>query len=227
MGISANTFNKNKEKYLNELKRFANFHLDGKKIIIDEVLDPIYSKQGSQAYQLIKRELDKEWSEDGLDSCQRVSLKIGEKYGGELAVSAATIYNYARKSRNELYGKPFQERGSIGSCVYLWCKKRGEGIDAAYELLSPHEEEIKQQLIKKYFGDATEKQIIVQGMVEMGEIKKEDAWDVLSELTGMCGNKFIMFLNELQEKIGCQVIRGTLVERDSQLYLQGCDENST
>ena len=65
----------------------------------------------------------------------------------------------------------------------------------------------------KYFGDATEKQILVKGMIESGEIKKEDAWEVLEELTNMRTGNFMAFLTELQEKIGCQVIRGTFVER--------------
>jgi polyhydroxyalkanoate synthesis regulator phasin len=79
--------------------------------------------------------------------------------------------------------------------------------------LTDEEEEIKQGLIKKYFGDATEKQIFIKGMVEMGEIRKEEAWELLEELTNMKGNNFMLFLGELQDKIGCQVVRGTLVER--------------
>lgn len=217
MGVTANTFNKSKDKYLEELKLFAVYHLEGKKVVIDEVLNPVYSKQGSKNYQLVKKEVDKVWSKDGLDSCSRVGLRIEDKLKGSVELSHNTIYNYTRQSRDELYGKPFQEAGKLGSCKYLWCKKEGEGIDTEYRLLNEEEEEIKQNLIKKYFGDATEKQIIVQGMVELGEIKKEEAWDVLQELTGMHGNNFMAFLNELQVKIGCQVIRGTMVDRTDRM----------
>ncbi|MDV3427435.1 MAG: hypothetical protein LIR50_10275 [Bacillota bacterium] len=50
----------------------------------------------------------------------------------------------------------------MGKCRYLWCK---ETEDGDLRQLTFEEEEIKQKLIKKYFGDATEKQILVQGMV--------------------------------------------------------------
>ena len=216
-GISLQSLKNQKKKKLEELKKFAEFEELRGKVNIIKITIPIYMKLGSKAYQRIRDEVDKEWSEDGLDSCSRVSLKIEEKLKNELAVAPGTIYNYTRQSRNELYGIPFQERGSIGSCVYLWCKKRGDGIDTEYSLLTEEEEELKQQLIKKYFGDATEKQIIVKGMVEMGEIRREEAWSVLEELTGMNNNNFIMFLSELQAKLGCQVVRGTLVDRDVEM----------
>ena len=73
---------------------------------------------------------------------------------------------------------------------------------------------VKKNLQTKYFGDATEKQILVKGMVEAGEIRKEDAWDVLEEMTNMRTGNFMMFLKEIQEALHCQVIRGTLVERN-------------
>jgi len=41
--------------------------------------------------------------------------------------------------------------------------------------LTEEEQEIKQKLQTKYFGDATEKQILVKAMVEAGEISREDA----------------------------------------------------
>lgn len=53
-------------------------------------------------------------------------------------------------------------------------------------------------------------------MVEAGEIQKEEAWEVLEELTNMKDN-FMPFLGELQEKLQCQVVRGTLVVRDRDL----------
>lgn len=216
-GIGADSFRNYRKKKLEELKNFAEFEELRGKVNITKIIIPTYMKLRSKAYQRIKDEVDKEWSEDGLDSCSRVSLKIEEKLKNELTIAPSTIYDYTRQSRNELYGIPFQERGSIGSCVYLWCKKQGDGINTEYSLLTPEEEELKQTLIKKYFGDATEKQIIVKGMVEMGEIRREEAWSVLEELTGMNNNNFIMFLSELQAKIGCQIVRGTLVDRDVEM----------
>jgi len=53
----------------------------------------------------------------------------------------------------------------------------------------------------------------VQGMVEAGEIKKEEAWDILTQMTNMKGVNFYTFLKELQEVLGCKVIKGTFVDR--------------
>lgn len=211
MGITANTFNKNKEKYLKELENFAVFHLEGKKIIIEKIINPVFSRRGSKAYQMIRDKVDEFWSSTGLDSCKHVSAQIVEYYGNQLPVGENTAYNYTRQGRNELYGVPFKEGGSLGTCIYTWCKKNGNELIP----LSDEERALKEQLIKKYFGDATEKQIIVAGMVEMGEIEEKDAWKILTELTNMRGNNFLMFLSELQEKLGCQIVKGTLVQRKS------------
>lgn len=68
----------------------------------------------------------------------------------------------------------------------------------------------------KYFGDATEKQVLVKAMVEAGEITTEEAWGILEEMTNMKGKtNFMGFLKELQGTLHCQVVRGTLVTRNN------------
>jgi len=161
--------------------------------------------------------IDAVWSPDGLDSCQRVGEKILERLQEEdkdFNRAIGTIVKYTREGRNELYGMPFSENGGkIGSCVYIWCKRNPETGD--YDFLTEEEQEIKQKLQTKYFGDATEKQILVKAMVEAGEISKEDAWSVLEEMTNMNGKaNFMGFLKEIQQTLHCQVIRGTLVNRE-------------
>jgi len=42
-----------------------------------------------------------------LDTCKRVSKKILEKNNHALAIADTTVYHYTLKSRDELYGKPF------------------------------------------------------------------------------------------------------------------------
>lgn len=215
-GISLSTYKNQKAKKLEELKNFAEFKIEKGKVVITKVLNPIYTKQSSKAYQLIRSKIDECWNEDGLDSCKRVGEQVKEELKKELSLAPSTVYNYTRKGRNELYGVPFKERGAIGSCTYLWCKKEGDGVNTQYRRLTKEEEQIKQDLLKKYFGNATEKQVIVKAMVEAGEIQKEEAWEVLEELTNMKDN-FMPFLGELQEKLQCQVVRGTLVVRDRDL----------
>lgn len=213
-GISQGSFNTKKEKKLEELKDFADFHLEGKKVVIDKVLIPIYSKRGSDAYQKIKEKIDEVWSESGLDSCSRVGEEIFYdlvENDVDFNLKNTTVYNYTIRGRNELYGKPFGEAGTLGSCIYTWCKKDEE--TGTYLPLSSEEQKIKSELQTKYFGDTSEKQILVKGMIASGEITQEEAWGVLEEMTNMTDNNFVMFLKELQDKIGCKIIKGTLVQR--------------
>ena len=216
-GISPNSLSKNITAKLEELKYFDNYHLEGKKkkkVVIDEILEPVYQKRGSETYNKVKNNIDNVWDESGYDTCSRVGGAIYEKLKGEdehFNYALSTVVNYTRKGRNELYGVPFGEEGILGSCVYQWCKKDEE--TGKIRALTDEENEIKEQLQKKYFGNASEKQIIVQAMVESGELPKEQAWEMLTALTNMKGNNFIMFLQELQAILGHQVVRGTYIER--------------
>lgn len=210
--ISGSTFSRTKEERLKELEAYADFELIGnkqKKVKIIKVYQKYYHKKGSQAFETIKSKFDQNWSQTGLDSCNRVCDKIMKNT--VLSIAPRTAYNYTLKSRNELYGKPFQSGGELGNCRYIWCKEE----EGELRYLTPEEEEIKTNLIKKYFGDATEKQILVQGMVEAGEISKEQAWEVLTELTNMKGMNFVVFLQELQDKLGCRITKGTEIQKSA------------
>ena len=64
---------------MEELKVFADYELIGgkqKKVLIKEVYNPVYSKQGSESYQITKSKINEVWDESGLDSCKRVSAVI-------------------------------------------------------------------------------------------------------------------------------------------------------
>ena len=180
------------------------------RIKIKNVFIERFDKDVVSSYNKIKVKLDDCWNESGLDTCSRVAKEMERS----LDLAPSTIYKYVTKSRTELYGKPFFSMGEKGSCVYLWCKKQGEGAEAVYTMLTPEEEKIKQSIIQKYYGDLTEKNIIVQGMVAAGEIGKEEAWDLLTKLTDLDnGDKFFCFISELQSVLQATLVRGTLISR--------------
>ena len=214
-GVSTGSFATKKKEKLEELKYYANFYEDRGKIVITEIFNPVYSKQLGKNYQKIKEKVNEVWSPDGLDTCSRVGEEIYEILSEEdssFDLKNTTVVNYTRQGRNELYGKPFIGGGKIGECIYVWCKRDPES--GKYSLFNEQEDEIKKRLQQKYFGDTTEKQILVKGMVDSGEITHEEAWDVLEELTNMKTGGFMGFLQELQAEVGCQVVRGTLVKRN-------------
>lgn len=218
-GITLSTFSHNKKNKLKELENFAEFEITSSgKIDIKTILEPIYSKKGNLTYKKVVNHIDEVWSKNGLDSCSRVGTEINRLLREEdktFLKQDSTIIKYTLKGRNELYGVPYSTQpGTLGSCIYIWCKKREDGT---YDFLNEEEKAIKEFLQKKYFGDATEKQIIVSAMVAKGEIEEKDAWGVLTQLTNMQGVNFLTFLDELQRKIGCQVVRGTWINKKPQI----------
>lgn len=218
--INPATFSRNRKQYLDILKNFASYRVEGKRIRVLDVYTAEYDRNWNTNYGKIKNKVPEVWNPSGLDSSKRVSQEIQHQL--MLPLTEGTVYQYTLKSRNELYGRPFGDPGELGRCTYTWCKKIGDGRTAEIIPLTPEEEEIKQKLIQKYFGDVSEKQVIVKAMVESGEISKEDAWEVLEELTNMKGQgNFMAFLGELQEKLNCMVIRGTNVEANRQLEDKG------
>ena len=101
------TFSKNKERYFKELEKFANFHFEGKSIIIDEILEEEYIKKNEKLYREIKKLVPKIWDKSGLDSCSRVGRKIYNLKREEIEfnISLETTKKYVTKAKNELYGK--------------------------------------------------------------------------------------------------------------------------
>lgn len=57
------------------------------------------------------------------------------------------------------YGRPFGAPGTKGDCVYIWCTKDDNGVPI---YLTEDEERIKKELLKKYFGTADEKSLLVK-----------------------------------------------------------------
>jgi len=207
-GINPSTLSRNRQEYLEILKDFVSYEEVGKRIKVLEVYIPEYDKHWNSNYGKVRNKVPEVWNANGLDSSARVSQEIQHQL--MLPLTEGTVYQYTLRSRNELYGRPFGQPGELGRCTYIWCKKVGDGRTAQIIPLTPEEEEIKQKLIQKYFGNVSEKQIIVKAMVESGEITKEEAWDVLEELTNMKGRgNFMTFMSELQAKLNCKVIRGT------------------
>lgn len=204
-GKGYSTVRANKEEYYEKLKTYCNFEiLPTGKINIIDVNQPTFKKEGNK--QIIKDNFVKEWNDNGLDTARNVSEKIFDNYEDELGITKNTTYAYTLQARNELYNKPFCGRGEKGCCEYVWCVDLGEG---QFRELTPEEQEVKKELLKKYFGNTTEKQLMVEAMVKAGEITEAEAFSVLKEMTGMNQAGFFGFLKELSATLHCRVIKAT------------------
>jgi len=197
------TFKAYKENYLEVLKEYCRYEITPTgRINILEIYMPIYSNTSNK--QVIKNNFTVEWNSNGLDTASNVAKKIRKHQN--LTIADSTAYTYTLQARNELFGKPFTNSGEIGFCEYIWCVETSDG---KYRELTMEEEKKKRDLMKVYFGDATEKQLMVKAMVEAGEITKEEAFDILERMTGMDDCNFYSFLQELSVTIGCKVKKVT------------------
>lgn len=213
-GVTQGSFKATKAKKLEELKDFADFEEVKGKVNIKEIYYDTYVKRGSKAYEIYKEEFDKEWSDTGIDSCSRVNTAILTKREADLKIKESTGYYYTRKTRNELYGVPFMAPGIKGTCEYKWVKCVGEGLDIKYIPLTPEEEKIKKDLHTKYFGDSSDKSVMIKAMVMRGELTKEEAWDAYENISNMTDNAFMNFLTELRTALGgCKLVHGTEIHK--------------
>ena len=214
--ISYSTFRKSKKQKLEELKTYCDYEEVFGGVNIKEIYEEEYVKNRKKNYEIIKSSFDKEWNKNGIDTCSNVTTKIYGKHRNELTVKENTAYNYVVNVRNELYGKPFSTLGSLGSCMYLWCRKDFDKDNniIVYTEFTDEEQKIKKNLMKKYFSTDVEKEIIVSQMVNNGEITKEEAYDVLCEMKNLTGTGFMAFKSELEEKLGCKVVRATLLDKN-------------
>ena len=209
-GVKPKTLSQNKENKLKELKYFAEFYEERGKIVITKVLNPIYNKQVSKNYEIIKDSFTEEWAPNGLDTCNSVSNKIYGKHKNELTVTEKTTYIYTLKSRDELYGKPFNAGGTLGNCKYLWCKVvETEDHEVVLTEFTPEEKLIKDKLMKKYFSTEVEKEVMVAEMVSNGEITKEEGYDLLCEMKHLNRSGFVAFKKELEQALNCSIVKGT------------------
>lgn len=217
-GISYGTYRNNKEQKLEELKLYCEFQeiyggINISKIIDEKHLE--YTKASKQNYEIIKSAFTEEWSKDGIDTCSNVAIKIYDKHSNELTITDTTTYNYTIKARNELFGIPWIGVGSLGSCIYLWCKKEYDNNGAIiYTQFTDEEDKIRKDLMKKYFSTDIEKEIFIAEMVEAGEITKEEAYDALCEMKNLHKAGFLGFLKALKAAVGCDVSKATLIRKE-------------
>lgn len=218
-GIGYNSLRVRKEQKLEELKLYCEFKEIYGGINIIKIFDEDnveYNKKNEKNYEIIKSSFDEQWNDNGLDTCSNVAYKIYDKYKNELDIRDTTAYNYTLKAKKELYGVPYTSFGTLGRCVYLWCKKElNEDGTLIFTQFTDEEEKIKKDLMKEFFSTDAEKEIFIAQMVEKGEISKEQAYDELCRLKNLNKAGYVGFLKALKEAIGCDVSRTTLLIKDS------------
>lgn len=212
--IKESSFKSDKKNKLQILKKYADFYEEKGKVIITYIYNDEYSKKMTETYELVDSKFEEYWSDNGLDSCSRVSGEMYDKMNAMISVEDSTFYNYVRKIRNDHYGVPFSSGGKMGRCIYLWAKRDKETGKLSF--LTDAELKIKNALMRSYFGDTTEASLLIEEMIEANEIKEEEAWGLYRKMTNLSHSSFHSFLKALEKEIGSQVVRGTLIERNGE-----------
>ena len=228
-GLSYGSFRVVKQQKLEELKMYCKFKEVYGGIEILEIYDNnniTYIKENKKNYDIVKSAFSEEWSDNGIDTCSNVAIKIYDKYSNELTVASNTAYNYTLKARKELFGVPFLNAGELGSCVYIWCKKEiDKNGTVIYKQFTDEEEQIRKDLMKKFFSTDIEKEIFIAEMVEMGEITKEQAYDALCSMKNLNKSGYTGFLKALKELIGSDVSKATFIykKEDEIKFIEGTE----
>lgn len=203
-GVTEQTLKNRKSKYLEELKEYANYHFEGKrKVIIDEVLEPIFITNRDKIYnEIVQNFRTKYWIEN-LNSCSNVAFAVELEYPN---LSSTTAYNLVRKARTELYGRPHRSHGTLGRCKFVWVKKLEDG---SYEFFNEEEEKIWKELCSDYVGEDFEQELIAsRDLYFKGKLTKDE----FLALTLGTKKSFEGFISKAIRKIGSKIARGTLLE---------------
>ena len=212
-GMSYGSFRNVKKKKLEELQNYACFEEVHGGVNITAIIKDTYNKKDSQIRQIYQQGFEE--VRQPIDTVSNINNQIYEKYYEQLPTlsSAESGYHYAIEVRNERYGIPFKEQGKVGHCYYCWCKQEiDEENHPLYIPFTEEEQQIKAKLLTKFFGNQEEKTLLLQEMVLLGEIKKEDAWDLMIEYSNLNQAGFTAFLKELEKQIGAKVVKATKFE---------------
>lgn len=222
MGISCGTFRNKKDDYLNKLSYFAKFRTEKGKIIIDEVLESVYSKDKFKPAKEIMDKVPEYWAESGFDTASLCGDRIQADYikndpNGKIAnLASSTVRQYAGKGREKYYGSPYLGTdGELGHCTFKW----GKMVNGTLVELTPEEEKIKDEAYKMIFGNAQEREIIVMEGLASGKITPEQVGYEYQKMAMYHKEKgsFSAFLSLAKKELGFQLIRGTkVVEEDDQ-----------
>ena len=208
-GVKEKTFSNTKKKKLEELKEYADFYEENRKVIITKVKQVFYVKK--QSYKRIQELVEKNWSANGFDTC----VHVKELIKGDEALqhlTEETIYTYVRKAHIENFGSPAKKNGGEkGVCYYKW-GKRDKDDDKKPLYFTDEEREYFFVLIKKVFQtnpeEIAEEQALYQAYKKK-EIPKEEYYRQREALDEKKYSKWSLVEVGMFERFGIQLIRGT------------------
>lgn len=210
---SKSTYARNKELYLEILRQYARYHIvkngRGDCIYIDEVYEAEYiDEKGPPVRQRVHELLYENWQKDGLDTCMHIAEKNYPILQSEgYKIKETTNYNYTCEERTALWGSPiYLTAGEKGHCHYEFCKRDDNGN---YVPFNAQEQKIKEELIRKYFGNLDEWVLGISEDLNRGRITREEAGLALENLDSH--GDYVAWKTELEARIGATVHKATRI----------------
>lgn len=195
---------KAREKKFQILKGFADYHFEGKKLIIDKVKIPEYSK----AYDFIDTHYMDEWGKiidkvncqidticynQKIDTCARVGDTLYYKYpevGTQIKKETARAYTNTAKRKDWGCNHIENDKGEKGTSQYIWVNQEGHHLNA---------DELRKikECSHKAYGIIDDKIALYDSAYRDGYMTKQERDEAVAGInTDECYDKFIEYVVE-------------------------------
>lgn len=194
-----------REKKLEKLKLFCDYHLEGKRIHIDRVMIPEYTKAldvfenkfcDEWGYIVDKKTHQMSWQYKAkIDTCARVARAIQYKYPEARQVAEDTAARYTSKVKTSLYGRTYKDEiGPKGYCQIVYLNKDEDG------LLSPEEMDILKECRSEAYAGVNEQRYKLDESLAMREISRKEYQEAQGEID--TASAYEEFQSLLFERLG-------------------------
>lgn len=196
--ITPQSFKVHKFEKLEELKNYAIFHEINNSIVIDKVFCSYYL--GSLSNRRAFKRMMFACMNNNIVNEYLLAKEMRKRYSVDLQdYSLKELIYYIRYYFTEYYGNDIE--GLKGKKEYGYFKlERGMLLPLAAE------KQEKDKIIKQWYGNLTEKVLLIQDKINNREIEKEDAWDLLSDMCGL--ESYESFKYSLDRAVAAQLYNG-------------------
>ena len=195
-----------RENKFKQLELYADYHWEGKKLIIDKIKQPTYNK----AFDLVEKEFPKRWGmvkdktnhynesqfKKRIDTCTRVGKDIYYNVP-EISsqISESTAITYTCKTKIKKYGhNHLDDHGTDGYCEYVWMNK--DGTDE----LPEEQQKILEQCKVDAYKDYTSLIVDIDDDYHKGLISKEERDKYVGEID--TNTNYNIFIGLVIDKLG-------------------------
>ena len=199
----SNASAKAKEKFFKIFETYAEYHWEDKKIYIDKVYYPIYTK----AFDIIEEEFPKRWGKvvdknkhmnlvlkkERIDTCARVGSEIWHNNAEvQSQIELKTAKNYTNQIKVKQYGhNHLDDHGTHGRSEYVWMNKEGNAP------LNLEELKILQDCCNEAYSSINTLVAAIDADFRTGNLTKEERNKAVGEIqTEGCYDKFVSLLKE-------------------------------